>query len=221
MITSRTFITSSVCLLIALGLVQSIHSGHNVEVVEKNMDKFPYEIGYYRGTDIEMNNEVVNELNTDVYIFRRYVEEQGGEITLYIGYYGTRKGGRTGHNPNACYPGSGWSILRQSKKDVSVSVDGETRSIRVNSMEVASRGDLNRLVYHWYQSQGGVVLSSGIDQNMHRFKTRLYHNRNDGAFIRISSPITESFNYTEKRIQEFMKQIFPLIIDQWPKEAEI
>ena len=221
MIGFRTFLISCICMLPTFAFVQNINSGLNVDVIEKNIDKFPYEGMDYIASDIRMEEGTIKELNTDAYLFRRYVNRQDEEITLYIGYYGTKKGGRTGHNPSACYPGSGWSILNKSKAEVSVFIHGEERPIAVNLLQISKQGNSDRLVYHWYQSNGGVVLSSGIEQNLYRFKSRILYNRNDGAFIRVSTPITRSLSYAEKRAQSFIKQIFPLIVNYWPKEGEI
>lgn len=217
----RTFLVSFICMLTAFALVQKVHSGKNVEVIEKNIDKFPYKIGNYLARDIKMEDEIIKELNTDVYVFRRYVDKQDQEINLYIGYYGTKKGGRTGHNPNACYPGSGWSIINKSVAEVPVIFDGEGRMITLNSLHVKKDDSIGNLVYHWYQSNGDVVLSSGVEQNLHRFKSKILYKRNDGAFIRVSSPVTQSLYATENRVKDFIKQIFPLIVKHWPEEKEI
>jgi len=197
-----------------------IPSGQNVEVIEKNLDKLPYRIGNYIGMDMKMEDGVVKELDTDVYIFRRYVKEQDEEITLYIGYYGTRKGGRTGHNPNACYPGGGWAIIDESRAKVPVLFDGKDRMITVNLLKV-KKGNITQLVCHWYQSSGDKVLSSGIGQNLQRFKTKILYNRDDGAFIRVSAPVTQSLSYSKNRLDSFIKKLYPLIVKYWPEENEI
>jgi EpsI family protein len=220
MIKHKTFLVSCLCIAAAFAFVQRIHTGLNVEVIEKNIDKFPYKIGDYIGIDIGMEDTVVKELNTDVYIYRGYVNNKGERITLYVGYYGTKKGGRTGHNPDGCYPGGGWSILNKSKVKVPVVFDGKERTITLNSLQ-AIKGEITEFVYYWYQSQGNEVLASGIEQNLHRFKNKILYNRNDGAFLRVSAPIIRSLSYTENRIQSFIKDIFPLIVKHWPKEREI
>lgn len=220
MIQFRTFIVSCVCMLTALVIVQRIHSGSNVEVIEQNMDKFPYKIGDYIGIDIPMEASVIKELNTDVSVFRRYVNEQGERITLYIGYYGTKKGGRTGHSPGGCYPGSGWAILDETDVEVPVDLNGNEKMIPLNALQV-TKGVVRECVYHWYQSNGDKVLSSGIAQNFHRFKGKILYNRNDGAFIRVSVSVTQSLSYTKNKLKSFVKEIYPLIVKYWPEEREV
>jgi len=207
-------------MLVAFIFVQKIHSSSNVEIIEKNLDKLPHEIGNFMGIDIKMDDAVVKELNTDVYVFREYVDDKGEKITLYIGYYGTKKGGRTGHNPGGCYPGSGWAILDNTKVEVPVSPNGNERMILLNALQV-KKGVIREKVYHWYQSNGDEILSSGIEKNLYRFISKIIYNRNDGAFISVSAPVTQSLSYTENRIQTFIKEIFPLIVKHWPKEKEI
>ena len=220
MIRYKIFLISCLCILTAFVLVKMIPSGQNVEVIEKNLDKLPYRIGNYIGMDMKMEDSVVKELDTDVYIFRRYVKEQDEEITLYIGYYGTRKGGRTGHIPEACYPAVGWAILDEYRVNVPVLFDGKDRMITVNALKV-KKGDTTGLVYHWYQSSGHKVLSSGVAQNLQRFKTKVLYNRDDGAFIRVSAPVTQSLSYTKNRLDSYIKKLYPLIVKYWPEENEI
>lgn len=216
----KTFLISCLCIMTAFVLVKMIPSGQNVEVIEKKLDKLPYRIGNYTGVDMKLEDGVVKELDTDVYIFRRYLKEQDEEITLYIGYYGTRKGGRTGHVPEACYPAVGWGILDESRVKVPVLFDGKDRMITINSLKV-KKGNTTGLVYHWYQSSGDKVLSSGVAQNLQRFKTKILYNRDDGAFIRVSAPVTQSLSYTKNGLDSFIKKLYPLIVKYWPEEKEI
>jgi len=49
-------------------------------------------------------------LETISNVYRRYADADGRVIQLYIGYYGTAKGGRPSHVPQYCYTGHGYSI---------------------------------------------------------------------------------------------------------------
>lgn len=220
MIKYKIFVVSCLCMIATFALIQSIHSGSDVEVVEKNLDKLPYKIANYMGIDMQMDDPVVKELNTDIYIFRQYINDKGERITLYIGYYGTKKGGRTEHSPGGCYPGSGWAILDETQVEVPVALNGNKKIIPLNALQV-KKGVIKECVFYWYQSNGDKVLSSGIDQNLHRFKSKILHNRNDGAFIRVSASVTQSLSYTKNRLESFVKEIYPLIVKYWPEEREV
>lgn len=51
---------------------------------------------------------------------------------------------------------------------------------------LARKGEAFETVLHWYQTDGDKVLATGIQANIQRFIGRVFHNRNDGAFVRIS-----------------------------------
>ncbi len=173
------------------------------EVVEKRLDKLPYEIGAWSGTDFSFEERVIEELNTDVAVSRHY-SNKDKVINLYIGYYGTKKGGRTGHNPNACYPSAGWSI----RSDEYVVLPGGPE---VNRLFI-TKGEANQVVYHWYQARD-TIIKAGLEQNVLRFLGLLIHNRNDGAFVSVSSTLED-----EALVGDFSKKLIPIIASLWPVE---
>ena len=215
-----SFWISCLCLVITFIIVQKMQVGTNVIVVEKNLDKFPYSIGEYKASDISLEDSVVKILDTDAYIFRNYSKNTCKPITLYIGYYGTKKGGRSTHTPAGCYPGSGWGIIKEQKVSVPIILDGKHQSLQLNMMLV-SKGDSRQLVYYWHQTNKDQVLTTGIQKNLNRFRNRLLYNRNDGAFIRTSSEIDQDISKTKAELEAYIQDVFPLIIQYWPEEKEI
>ena len=215
----KSFWISLLLLFVTFAIVQKMHIGKDIIVWKKNLDKLPYTIGGMSGVDVPLGESVLKELYPDVYVFRNYISADGRTINLYIGYYGTQKGGRSAHIPEGCYPGAGWSILKESVRDVPVEEVRIKRDIRLNTLQV-KRGDTRQLVYYWYQTQRDTVIVNGIQQNFNRFKSRILHNRNDGAFIRVSEDIGYVENDTNEDIENFIRQLFPLVVQYWPIEKE-
>jgi EpsI family protein len=186
---NRPFAISAGILTAAIVLVLLIGMRGTPEVVEKRLNQLPYQIGQWRGRDIPMEQRIVDELDTDIYINRTYSSKVSdpGVIRLYIGYYGTEKGGRTGHNPYACLPSQGWAIVEKKKILIKVSLDGQKEKVVSLNRLLVRSNETNNFIYHWYQSDGDTVLSSGIEQNIDRFWKRIIFNRNDGAFIQVTS----------------------------------
>ena len=199
--------------------VYNLNLGNDVYVADKRLDKFPYKIKKWSGEDVAITPSVKKELNTDVFIYRFYHRLGEEPIFLYIGYYGTKKGGRSEHSPDGCYPGSGWAILEETTKTLKVSFDNEEWVYSFNVMNVF-KDNRKQLVYHWYQTQGLNVISSGIQHNLNRFKNRLLYNRDDGAFIRVSMDMQENLAEAKSELEEFIQTIFPIIVELWPKELE-
>ena len=215
----KTFWISLILMVATIAIVHKMHIGKDIIVWKKNLDKLPYTIDGMSGVDILMEKSVIKELDPDVYVFRNYTSADGRIINVYIGYYGTQKGGRSAHNPEGCYPGAGWSILGESMTEVPVKQGGYKRDIKLNVLQV-KRGNVNQLVYHWYQTERDTVIVNGVQQNINRFKNRLLHNRDDGAFIRISEDNNDNEVKTKKDIEDFIQQLFPLVVQYWPLEKE-
>jgi EpsI family protein len=216
----KSFWVSLILLIATLVVVKGMHLGTNVAVWKKNLDKLPSTIGRMKSVDVPLEESVVKELGPDVYVFRNYTSDDGSVINVYIGYYGTRKGGRSEHNPNACYPGSGWAIMNEDKSSISIGNNGLKNTITINTLRVTKDKE-KQLVYHWYQTDKNMVISTGIQQNLNRLKNRLLYNRDDGAFIRVSTNVDNNYLEAQKEIEDFIKQLFPLLIKYWPLEHEV
>ncbi|MEK6765467.1 MAG: exosortase C-terminal domain/associated protein EpsI [Planctomycetota bacterium] len=206
------FFVSLIALFLTLGSVIYLSGRPLPEVVEKRLDNLPYTIGPWEGKDFSFDKLIIDELATDDRVARNYIDRNNNYIiTLYIGYYGTKKGGRTGHNPNSCYPSSGWNII----SDTSTNVNEGHGS--VNRLLV-KKGDTSQIVYHWYQD-GDKIIQSGIEQNINRFINKVRLNRDDGAFVRIS--IDGRSEGAEETLIQFGRLLMPLIAENWPVEKEI
>ena len=91
--TNKSFIFSAVILLVAITLVALIARRGDPVVVRSNLENLPKEIDGYKSTEDLLAEAVYKELNPDIYLFRRYRQEGRREIDLYLGYYGTARGG--------------------------------------------------------------------------------------------------------------------------------
>ena len=212
----RTFMVSLIIILVTMAIIFAISRRGKPEVVSTNLEKIPMEISGFKATEDYFPKAVYDELNADKHVYRHYRSAEGRQIDLYIGYYGTKKGGRTPHNPYACLAGAGWGIKEARK--VKLSVSYYKNGVNVNYI-LSQKGDKYNSILHWYQSGGTRVLDSGIKQNIQRFIGRIFYNRNDGAFIRISvfSP-EKDLSEIKKIIKAFAEEILTLIPKYWPVE---
>jgi EpsI family protein len=172
------------------------------------------QIGAYIGTEDSFPDSVYEELNADLHLYRHYRDQEGNTINLYIGYYGTAKGGRTGHNPYACLPGAGWGIIDDRKTQLRFPGGQAT----TNAL-VARKGDVYETVLHWYQSDKDKVLATGIQKNIQRFLGRIQHNRNDGAFVQVSMLTQrDGLEQAKKDIKLFAQKVLAILPGYWPEE---
>ncbi|GFO63700.1 EpsI family protein [Geomonas paludis] len=213
---NASFITALILLLLT-GVASTLMAYRPVPVVvATNLEKLPMEIDGYRAVEDTFPESVYKELNADKHIYRHYRSADGGVIDLYIGYYGTAKGGRTGHNPYACLPGAGLAIV---DSDVVKLEQLETnKKVPVNYI-LAHTEDRNLIMIHWYQTAGNKVVSNGWQQNIERLRGRVLDNRNDGAFIRVSVSATDKDLSTQKeKAVQFSRTLLNTLPSYWPLE---
>lgn len=184
-------------------------------MVKTNLENLPMNIAGYTGEKDSFSEDVYDVLDADLHVYRHY-SANNIQLSLYIGYYGTAKGGRTGHNPYACLPGAGWGILQNETVRIFPSYypDG----VDVNFV-VSSKDDIKNVMLHWYQAAGSKVLANGLEQNIQRFIGRVLHNRNDGAYVQVSTTTTQNDIFLLKsQAAEFVQKIMEILPRYWPEE---
>lgn len=190
-----------------------------LELDPKRIESFPIELADWRGVDIPISESVERMLRADSQIQRNYTHERGDLVWLYIGYYGTERGGRPEHTPWVCYPSAGWQIESSEARRLDAS-DGLGDG-RMNELVVAQSG-YKRLVHFWYATHRttGVASESALtlDHLMGRFSLS---GRADGALIRLSTPIGESgIDGARRRLDEFAEVLVPVLRSVWPVVSE-
>ncbi len=211
MLRRHSFIISVSLLVIAGTIAFPIAWGSDVVVAKVNLDHLPRQILGFEGRDDRFDESVYRVLNADYHVLREYRSDGDRGVWLYIGYYGTTKGGRPSHVPQACYTGQGFSIVEWTGLRSPVGVG------TLNKMHV-KRGNEHQLVLFWHQSRD-TVLADGIEQNLHRLKNRLLYNRDDGAFVRLSTSMSPD-NEAEAlaRLQDFAAELLKLLPAYWSEE---
>lgn len=207
--------------VILLGLsmlgVLSIALRPPFKVTDVRLDHIPLQVESSVGTEMHFEDSVYAVLNADGNVLRNYGGPDGEVINLYIGYYGTAKGGRAEHLPQYCFTGQGWSIEKWDF--VAFDVPG-AGAARVNRM-IVNKGDERQLVYFWFQSES-TVMSTGWEQNWHKFRRRLLSERMDGTLVRVSMDMPDGKDgEVEERVRRFAQTVVPLVSQFWPIESPV
>ena len=96
--------------LLAIGaLAWSLQFQPVLQIDASELATLPTRIDLYRSRDVPLESTVESVLQADFNLQRSYLR---GDLVvwLYIGYYGTTRGGRPEHTPRGCYTGAGWGI---------------------------------------------------------------------------------------------------------------
>ena len=149
------------------------------------LDALPAELNGWRAVEIEMDQGVSRMLAADHNVQRAYLHPHGFQIFVYVGYYGTARGGVPEHTPDVCYPAQGWSIRDANARRV-----GGQGGFALQEFTVEKNGE-QRLVHFWYRTERVSGITSVTQLRVSHFWERLTRNRGDGALIRLSTAILD------------------------------
>lgn len=216
MTNNKYFFLSLILLGICATFVLTIAKRGEPEVVKTNLENLPMHIAGYEGEKDRFPQGVYDTLDADLHLYRHYYAGDGTRLSLYLGYYGTAKGGRTSHNPYGCLPGSGWGIIETDS--IRIYPSYYPKGVDVNFV-LAGKDGVNNVMLHWYHAAGTKVLSSGLQQNIERFMGRVFKNRNDGAYVQVNSLASdEEIPIIKDKARIFVGEIMELLPKYWPEE---
>ncbi len=201
--------------MVAAGaLAWQLQLGPRLQVDASDLASLPSRVGAWEALDVPLEAAVESELRADFNLQRVYRMRTGEPLWLYIGYYGTQRGGRPEHTPRGCYTGAGWGIVSTRTLEVD-----RARGLRANEYLVEREGH-RRLIHFWYRSHRRTGILGGLDQNIDRLLGRLFDARADGALIRVSTPILQGEDpiIARARLLSFASRIDPLVGERWPTE---
>ena len=166
----------------------------------------PYQVGGWQGVDQPLERHVLDVLGLDAYVQRRYLDDRGRVLWLYVGYYHHQRQGKGIHSPKHCYPGAGWSMVEKGTETVSIPGE-DPNEITVNRI-VFQREGARQVILYWFQSTHRIVHSE-YAQRLYLVLDAIVHHRTDGALVKVSAPISGDPGEALAAQKEFIKLIFP------------
>ena len=154
--------------------------------------------------DASMQQDIVDALELDDYLFRSYTNDQR-VVSLYIGYYRSAAKVGAAHSPLVCFPGQGWEISVPQK----VNFRQEEETVNLEKLLVR-KGQQRELLLYWFQSYD-MTSSGTFWQKVQNFWARLNSNPADNAFVRVSVAIEgESVEAAYQTAIDFIGDFYPL-----------
>jgi len=175
----------------------------------------PKTLDSWHAVDVPLEQGVESMLRADFNVQRIYVHPTGEAVSMYVGYYGTERGGRPEHTPEVCYESQGWKVTTRRVLDVS----REPKPFRVNEYLVEQKG-VRHLVLFWFRSHRSSGLLGGFDQARDRLFGRLLEGRADGSLVRISVPVEPGDEPNARTVLlQFASAIDAQLAAHWPVES--
>ena len=191
---------SIVCLLsvtcfFSINLYFQQRSAHD----ELDISTFPYEIGEWRGVDLEIEELTYEILQTRNLLIREYAHPSGMKISLNIIYSETNRA--VFHPPEVCLIGSGIEIL-DKQIDTIESFNGQR--ISANKIYLNNNGRKNISLYCY--KVGDFYTENFYLQQIYFALNQLVKKGVRGATIHALMPIVENEETTLAILREFFRQ---------------
>ena len=193
-----------------------IHFRMPVELDPSSIKGISLTLDRWQGQEIPLSDGVEKMLRADSQFQRRYLSPDADLVWLYVGYYGTERGGRPEHTPWACYPSAGWIIL--SATEVTPGRDSSGGAAWQLNELVVEQGGARRLVHFWYQTHRTKRIATETGLTIDHVLGRLSPTgRADGALVRLSTPIDENgIESARQRLRDFAAVFEPILRENWP-----
>jgi EpsI family protein len=200
-------------LVVAGGLAWWLELRSPLAPTPASLGRIPLGIGSFEGSDLPVGATVESILKADYHLQRVYEHVHGDLVWVYVGYYGTNKGGTPEHPPRVCYTAHGWEIL--DTRAVPRSVDGGDDA---TEYLVELEGQ-RRLVLYWYRSFRAYNLRSIFELRVDHVIGQLTEGRADGALVRLSTPISDGDRIAARnRLLHFAAMLEGELETAWPEE---
>jgi EpsI family protein len=159
------------------------HPPINLAVGGNVLASCPAAFGEWNGVELSFQDAVVDELDADDLLVRRY--QRGDDVVwLCVIYHRNRRYGA--HDPELCYESQGYVVAQRSRVRVP---DGTPVGMTVNRF-MAERPSDSRVVYHWWTTRGLTTADGGVFRSRMALAGAL-ENRSWGAFVRVEALVSE------------------------------
>lgn len=210
------FIVSIALLGMALIISQVVEFREKIPI-SKSFDEFPVQIEDWTGTRQSMEQKFIDTLDLSDYVIIDYKDPKGKDINFYVAYYESQSKGESIHSPETCLPGSGW--IFQNQGSISIPIEGETEKTMPVNRAVMEKSGYRQIAYYWFP-QRGRILTNGYQLKLYTFWDALTRQRTDGALVRLVTLVypNEEVSDAEKRVQDFVRDIIPVLDEFIPGE---
>ena len=200
--------------IVLLAAFSTFSIKHRDEIIPKreSFNSFPLEVNGWKGRTYDFENGENNMLQLKDYLLINY-NKANTNINVYAGYTESqRAAGSVPHSPKACIPGGGWEITEAKLHEV---VLNDQKTIKVTRLLIA-KGQSKQLVYYWF-NQRGRDLSNEFSMKFALLYDAIQMNRTDGAMLRFTVPVYKTVAESDRALEGFIRDTYPLLPRYIPK----
>jgi len=162
-----------------------------------------------------MEKIFITGLDLSDYTMINYKSGDSRHVDFYVAYYESQRKGESIHSPETCLPGGGWIFSQAGQVLVPIAADGGSMKVNRAFME---KSGMQQISYFWFPARGRI-LTNAWELKIYTLWDALTRQRTDGALVRVITPVypDEKIENAEARLQEFTRQIVPVLDGFIPK----
>jgi len=197
-------------LLACAGLYMNFHKDLVVPLAKPFGDFPPTHNGWRMVGQSTLSENVMKVLMPSEYLSRRYADENGATVDMYLSFFdGGPDSGRI-HSPKHCVAGAGWTEL--SSQRAVMNLGGENVNL-VKS--IYAKGSIREVIYYWFDMRG-KTMSDEYALKLAEITGSMFHRRRDQSFMRISVQCDGETKLAEIQIEAFLRVFYPMIRNYLP-----
>ena len=181
--------------------------------LKRRLALLPYRLGEWQGYDAALSDKELEILKMEDYVLRKYSNERGQEIWVYVAYYDNQSEGYRIHPPKTCLLGSGWSPIYNGGKKIHFK-RGSIRIAEVNKYLVEKGGE-KILVAYWYHSRGRIIVNEYVDRFYFALDS-ITKKRTECALVRVSCSVNDDEISAWRNLVSFIQLFFPVLQEHLP-----
>jgi EpsI family protein len=176
-----------------------------------HLDQVPRSILGFPGSEVDLEQTVIDDLDSDAVISREYRRPDNLPVWLIVVYFENARLGA--HDPLLCYRSQGFTVEMLPDQTVPSSIG----PVPLRSFRAVRGSRVERVSYFWY-TNGARALAEVKTFRDSMFFQGLLHNRSFGAFVRVSTIETDPTQASEM-IARFVEEIAPSLPRVFPEGA--
>lgn len=210
----NTYLGAALAMMLAAGVSAYAPAPVRERALTMPLEWLPVELAGWTGTSGIPADSLPLSPNADERLLRTY---RRGHDTVWVAveYYRRQNDGRRPHALNLIFPGRGWSAI--DERAVALPPEGSDAALMAKLVIRQVPGGAVVTTY-WYQL-GAHTLTSEFRYRWKLLSNSLFHQRSDGALVRIVSPVPASQDASTAldAQRDFVKAFHPELSKSLPR----
>jgi len=172
----------------------------------------PMVLAGFPGTQLDLTQAVLDDLDPDDYLIRRYDRPDGTPVWLTIVYFQNARLGA--HDPKTCYRSAGFEVQDLPPGGLATSLG----QVPFEGFR-AVKGPRRELVRYFWYTAGGKVLPDVKSWRDDMFFQGVRSNRSFGAFVRVSTLEGADPGAARQAVEAVMTELATLLPGFFPEKG--